>query len=104
MILILHVVGFFAIVITLWVMAPRADAHTALLDFTNNGGWSSNGLSAMIGLLAPMAVLIGYDCSVHMCKSCHILPQRLPENAKVLPQPKKSKTPPSPFLARSWAP
>ncbi|KAL6241072.1 hypothetical protein RBB50_011975 [Rhinocladiella similis] len=66
MILILHVVGFFAIVITLWVMAPRADAHTALLDFTNNGGWSSNGLSAMIGLLAPMAVLIGYDCSVHM--------------------------------------
>ncbi|KAK6376338.1 hypothetical protein LTS17_006933 [Exophiala oligosperma] len=66
MILILHVVGWFAIVITLWVMAPRADAHTALLEFTNNGGWSSDGLSAMIGLLAPMAVLIGYDCSVHM--------------------------------------
>ncbi|KIW86242.1 hypothetical protein Z517_01637 [Fonsecaea pedrosoi CBS 271.37] len=66
MVLILHIVGFFAIVITLWVMAPRADAHTALLDFTNNGGWASDGLSAMIGLLAPMAVLVGYDCSVHM--------------------------------------
>jgi choline transport protein len=69
MVLILHILGFFAIVITLWVMAPRADGHTALLDFTNYGGWSSDGLSAMIGLLAPMAVLVGYDCSVHMCTS-----------------------------------
>ncbi len=23
----------------------------------------------MIGLLAPMALIVGYDCSVHMCKS-----------------------------------
>ena len=47
-------------------MAPRAPADVALLQFQNNGGWSSDGLSSMIGLLAPMAVLIGYDCSVHM--------------------------------------
>jgi choline transport protein len=66
MVLILHVVGFFAIIIPLWVMAPRASADVALLTFTNNGGWSSVGLSSMIGLLAPVAVLIGYDCSVHM--------------------------------------
>jgi choline transport protein len=69
LILILHVVGWLAVVITLWVMAPRADAHTALLDFQNNGGWPTVGLSSMVGLLAPMAVLVGYDCSVHMCKS-----------------------------------
>lgn len=52
----------------LWVMAPRAPAHTALLDFINNGGWSTKGLSAMVGLVTPLNVLIGYDCSVHMCK------------------------------------
>jgi choline transport protein len=69
LVLILHIVGWLAVVITLWVMAPRADAHTALLDFQNNGGWPTVGLSSMIGLLAPMAVLVGYDCSVHMCKS-----------------------------------
>lgn len=65
-VLILHILGFFAIIIPLWVMAPRAKASDVLLEFTNFGGWSSTGLSSMIGLLAPTAVLIGYDCSVHM--------------------------------------
>ncbi|KAH8807096.1 amino acid/polyamine transporter I [Xylogone sp. PMI_703] len=64
-VLLLHLAGFFAIIIPLWVMAPRAHSHV-LLEFTNNGGWSSTGLSAMVGLTSPMSVLIGYDCSVHM--------------------------------------
>lgn len=65
-VLILHLAGLFAIIIPLWVMAPLGNADDALLIFTNNGGWSSNGLSAMIGLTTPLSVLIGYDCSVHM--------------------------------------
>ncbi|KAK5046045.1 hypothetical protein LTR84_008502 [Exophiala bonariae] len=65
-VLILHLAGFFAIIIPLWVMAPRATAHDTLLVFQNNGGWSSTGLSCMIGLTTPLSVLIGYDCSVHM--------------------------------------
>ena len=70
MVLILHIAGFFGIIIPLWVMAPRAHPRI-LIEFTNNGGWSSTGLSAMIGLTAPLSVLIGYDCSVHMCRSTH---------------------------------
>jgi hypothetical protein len=69
MVLVLHLMGFFAIIIPLWIMAPRASGDIVLLEFTNSGSWSSTGLSAMIGLIAPMAVLVGYDCSVHMCKS-----------------------------------
>lgn len=69
MLLVLHILGLFAIIIPLWAMAPRGRAEVVLLEFTNFGGWSSTGLSAMIGLLAPMAVLVGYDCSVHMCES-----------------------------------
>lgn len=68
--LIIHVAGLLAIIIPLWVMAPRGDAPQTLLVFTNNGGWSSTGLSAMIGLSSIVGLLIGYDCSVHMCKSC----------------------------------
>ena len=64
----LHIAGFFAIIITLWVVGPKGDAHTVLLEFTNNGGWPTTGLSSMIGLLAPVAVLIGYDCSAHMAE------------------------------------
>ncbi|KAL1596677.1 hypothetical protein SLS60_009325 [Paraconiothyrium brasiliense] len=64
--LVVHITGFLAIIITLWATAPRRTAADALLNFTNDGGWSSTGLSAMVGLLAPTAVLVGYDCSVHM--------------------------------------
>jgi choline transport protein len=67
-VLILHLAGFFAIIIPLWVMAPRAHPRV-LLEFSNFGGWSSTGLSAMIGLTSPLSVMIGYDCSVHMCKT-----------------------------------
>lgn len=67
-VLILHLAGFFAVIIPLWIMAPRAPAHTVLLEFSNNGGWPTTGLSAMIGLSTPLTALIGYDCSVHMCE------------------------------------
>ena len=66
-VLVLHIVGFFAVIIPLWVMGPHARPGDVLLEFTNNGGWPTKGLSAMVGLLAPQAVLTGYDCSVHMC-------------------------------------
>ncbi|KAK4550795.1 hypothetical protein LTR36_000375 [Oleoguttula mirabilis] len=65
-VLILHVAGFFAVFIPMWVLAPRANPADVLLTFSNNGGWPSLGLSAMIGLTTPITALIGYDCSVHM--------------------------------------
>jgi choline transport protein len=64
----LHVCGVFVIVVPLWVMGPRAPVRTALLDYQNLGGWDSMGLAALIGMVTPLNVLIGYDCSVHMCK------------------------------------
>ncbi|KAK5069184.1 hypothetical protein LTR64_008662 [Lithohypha guttulata] len=68
LILILHITGFFAIIITLWVMGPRGEPREVILTFTNNGGWATTGLSSMVGLLAPIAVLVGYDCSAHMAE------------------------------------
>ena len=67
-VLVLHMLGFLGIVVTLWVMAPHGQANVVLLQFTNGGGWPTTGLSAIVGLLAPQAVLVGYDCSVRMCK------------------------------------
>lgn len=65
-VLFMHFCGLFAIIIPLWVLAPRAPAHETLLVFQNNGGWPSVGLSSMIGLTTPLSVIVGYDCSVHM--------------------------------------
>lgn len=68
MILVLHWCGIFAIIIPLWIMAPRTPVNEALFNYQNNGGWPTVGLSAIIGMVTPLNVLIGYDCSVHMCK------------------------------------
>jgi choline transport protein len=68
-ILILHLAGFFAVFIPMWVLSPRGKASDVLFNFENNGGWPTTCLSSMIGLTAPLTALIGYDCSVHMCKS-----------------------------------
>lgn len=64
-VLILHIAGFFAIFIPLWVLAPRAHADV-VFEFTNNGGWPTTGIAAMIGLTTPLTALIGYDASVHL--------------------------------------
>lgn len=97
-IVVLHVLGFFAIVIPLWIMAPRTKPEIALLEFTNNGGWSTTGLAAMVGLNGPLSVLIGYDCSVHMCKCNAGLKLFVPSDDIQL---KKSTTPQSHFPSLS---
>lgn len=61
-VLVLHIGGFFAILITLWVTTnkeQRNSAHTVFTEFTDFGGWSSLGFSCLIGMLAPIFSFIG---------------------------------------------
>lgn len=69
LILILHVVGLFAIIIPLWVLAPRNNPRAVFTQFYNGGGWNSHVTSTMVGLSTTITSMIGYDCSVHMCES-----------------------------------
>lgn len=63
-IMIIHVSGFFAVVIVLWVMAPRSDS-SVLTTFETNG-WPSSGVACLVGLNAAIGDLIGADSSVHL--------------------------------------
>ena len=67
-VLVIHIFGLFAIIVPLWVLAPRGTAKDVLLTFTDNGNWGNTGLASMIGVVTPIGLLIGYDCSVHLCK------------------------------------
>lgn len=73
----------FILQVPLWVMGPRAPVRTALLDYQNLGGWDSMGLAALIGMVTPLNVLIGYDCPVHMCKCEQQQPSNLEPTANV---------------------
>jgi choline transport protein len=66
MVLIIHLLGFFAVLIPLWILAPRASPSDVFTQFLNLGGWSTTGLSFMVGLLSPIYTLIGADSAVHM--------------------------------------
>ena len=68
LILIIHVVGLFAIIIPLWVLAPRNNAQAVFTTFNNGGGWDSPGTATLVGLSTTIVSMLGYDCSVHMCK------------------------------------
>ena len=65
---VLHFAGLFVVVIVLWTLAPKTNAHDAFLQLTNNGGWSTDGLSMLIGLYPLTLCLLGFDSAVHMCK------------------------------------
>jgi len=65
-VLIIHLLGFFAILIPLWALAPRNTASEVFTEFLNLGGWSTTGLAFMVGLLSPVYTLLGADSAVHM--------------------------------------
>jgi hypothetical protein len=60
-----HVLGI-VIFIPLWVLSPRREGGSPLVEFFNPNGWSSNGLATLVGATAPISTLIGFDCSIHM--------------------------------------
>lgn len=61
-ILIIHILGFFAIFISILYLAPKATAADVFTIFNNGGGWPSQGLSFFVGLAGVAAAFIG-KCS-----------------------------------------
>jgi amino acid transporter len=57
--MILHVIGFFIVIIVLWVCAPHQSATAVFTQFTNGGGWNSMGLSLMVGQITAIYSLLG---------------------------------------------
>ncbi|KAI6834194.1 hypothetical protein KC332_g6070 [Hortaea werneckii] len=75
----LHLCGVLVVVIPLWAMAPSKPVNTAPFNYTNVGGWDTKGLAALIGMVTPLNVLIGYDCTVHMAEELHDAAITLPK-------------------------
>lgn len=58
-ILIVHVLGFVAILLPLAIMGSHQDAHEVFTTFLNEGNWPTQGLSFMIGLIGSVYVFTG---------------------------------------------
>ena len=58
-ILIIHVLGFFAIFISILYLAPKSTAADVFTTFNNGGAWPTQGLSFFIGLSGNAAAFVG---------------------------------------------
>ncbi|KAI0517029.1 putative GABA transporter [Xylaria bambusicola] len=66
LILILHLAGFFGILVPLVYFAPHNTASFVFETIRNDHGWPSQGVAFLVGLPTVASALIGADCAVHM--------------------------------------
>ncbi|KAK5651159.1 hypothetical protein OQA88_13206 [Cercophora sp. LCS_1] len=77
--LVLHLAGFVAVLVPLWVTGPRVQsAREVFFTFTDGGGWGNVGLSCLVGILSPIFSLIGPDSATHMAEELRDASKSLP--------------------------
>ena len=59
LILVLHVLGFFGILIPFVYLAPHTSASVVFTTVLNEGKWSTQGLSICVGLVGSIADFVG---------------------------------------------
>ncbi|KAJ4988312.1 hypothetical protein SVAN01_06247 [Stagonosporopsis vannaccii] len=69
--LVLHILGFFAILIPLLILGPKGDAGEIFTTFVNMGGWDSQGLSFCIGIMGSVFAFVGGDGPIHLSEEIH---------------------------------
>lgn len=55
-----------------WVLAPRNAASVVFTHFTDAGGWSSMGLSLMVGQISAIYACICSDAAAHMSEEIKV--------------------------------
>ena len=58
----LHILGFVAILVTLWATSENASSSEVWTTFYDPG-WDNQGLSSLIGIVTSVAPLLGADAS-----------------------------------------
>ena len=59
LILIIHVLGFFAVLIPLVYMASHGSTSSVFTNFVNEGSWSTQGLSFFVGIIGNVFAFLG---------------------------------------------
>lgn len=70
-ILIIHLLGFFAVLIPLVYMGDHNTAEFVFTTFINGGHWQTQGLSFFVGIVGSMFAFMGADAAVHIGTITH---------------------------------
>lgn len=65
-----HLLGFFCVLIPLWVLAPKVPLSEVFgaPGFADYGGWGSIGAACIVGQLAASSAFVGVDSAAHMAE------------------------------------
>lgn len=80
LVLVIHILGFFGILVPLWVLSPRSDPKTVFTSFNNGGGWNNIGSSFIAGFTAGIGPLLGADAAVHMSEELQDAARAVPRS------------------------
>lgn len=69
--MVLHVAGFIAVFVILWVMGERSPARETFLEIEDNAGWGNTGLACLVGLNAPILTFVGADLATHLSEELY---------------------------------
>ncbi|KAI1352042.1 amino acid/polyamine transporter I [Xylaria sp. FL0043] len=68
LILLVHVLGFVAILIVLVYLSPHGSAEDVFFRSLNEGHWPAQSLSYFVGFIGNVATFVGADAAVHMAE------------------------------------
>ncbi|KAE8148355.1 amino acid/polyamine transporter I [Aspergillus avenaceus] len=68
LILVIHILGYFAILIPMTYMADHKSSNEVFKDFVNTGGFPTDGLTFFVGMTGCVFAFAGGDAAVHMAE------------------------------------
>ncbi|KAI1363248.1 putative GABA permease [Xylaria arbuscula] len=66
LVLVLHILGFFAVILPLTLLSPHGSAKDVFDTWVNSGLWQTQGLSFSIGIIGNVFAFLGGDGAIHM--------------------------------------
>lgn len=80
-IVVLHIAGFLAVIIPLWVMSDRSPSSDVFSAFQDNMMWNNLPLAVIIGLTGASSTFVGVEAGAHMAEevrnAAHVIPSAM---------------------------
>lgn len=73
LVLVLHILGFFAVILPLLLLSPHGSAKDVFETWVNAGLWQTQGLSFSVGIIGNVFAFLGGDCAIHVSHRRRIL-------------------------------
>lgn len=80
-IVVLHIAGFFAVIVPLWVMSDRSSSKEVFTKFEDSMMWGSLPFAVILGLTGAASTFVGSEAGAHMAEevrnAAYVIPRAM---------------------------